>query len=164
MESYARQTVHNGLSPDKPWGGCPIVILVGDDYQLPPVMPGAFDALICMDPRREVNHSVYQSLKSAGKQLFRDAGQDVMNLKTVKRVLESQVRLQRILKGVRGEPGDTLSEEDIAFLCNFHLNKSFTEREKKELDENSCIYSQTRNRGTPTINANYLRSIRLQNQ
>jgi hypothetical protein len=42
MEYYAKMTAHKGTNKDKEWGGIPIVILVGDDYQLPSIDPGAF--------------------------------------------------------------------------------------------------------------------------
>ncbi len=35
-------TAHKGTNTNKEWGGIPIVILVGDDYQLPSIDPGAF--------------------------------------------------------------------------------------------------------------------------
>ena len=41
MEYYAKMTAHKGTNSDKEWGGIPIVILVGDDYQLPAIDPGA---------------------------------------------------------------------------------------------------------------------------
>jgi hypothetical protein len=42
MEHYARMTAHKGTNTTKEWGGIPLVILVGDDYQLPSIDPGAF--------------------------------------------------------------------------------------------------------------------------
>jgi hypothetical protein len=42
MEHYARMTAHKGANNGKEWGGIPIVILVGDDFQLPSIDPGAF--------------------------------------------------------------------------------------------------------------------------
>ena len=47
MEAYARQTFHKGQNTLKPWGGLPVLILVGDDYQLPPIALGAFDSVCC---------------------------------------------------------------------------------------------------------------------
>ena len=41
IDEHSRLVVHRGLNEDKYFGGIPIVILVGDDYQLPPIMPGA---------------------------------------------------------------------------------------------------------------------------
>ena len=42
MEAYCRQAAFQGANPELSWGGLPIVILVGDDYQLPPIDQGAF--------------------------------------------------------------------------------------------------------------------------
>ncbi len=41
MEHCARMSAHEGTNTNKEWGGIPIVILVGDDYQLPSIDPGA---------------------------------------------------------------------------------------------------------------------------
>ena len=42
INKYCQQIVHNGTNEDMIFGGIPVVILVGDDYQLPPVLkPGA---------------------------------------------------------------------------------------------------------------------------
>ena len=35
MESFSHQTVHTGMNSSHPWGVIPVIILVGDDHQLP---------------------------------------------------------------------------------------------------------------------------------
>ena len=45
MEAYCRQAAFKGTKSHLSWGGLPIVILVGDDYQLPPIDEGAFYCL-----------------------------------------------------------------------------------------------------------------------
>jgi hypothetical protein len=42
MEAYCRQAAFKGTKCHLRWGGLPIVILVGDDHQLPPIQEGAF--------------------------------------------------------------------------------------------------------------------------
>ena len=43
-EVHARKTAHNFGHENEDWGGIPVVILFGDDYQLPPVIhAGAFN-------------------------------------------------------------------------------------------------------------------------
>ena len=42
MEDYCRQAAFKGTNKDLRWGGLPMVILVGDDYQLPSIDEGAF--------------------------------------------------------------------------------------------------------------------------
>ena len=59
-----------------------------------------------------------------------------MFLKSAKHTLPTQAHLQRILKGVRGEGNKHLSEEDVEFLCNFHLDQTlFKEDFKTQVEE-----------------------------
>ena len=102
-----------------------------DDYQLPAVKSGAFDVFDAKFFRNSPS-----ILK--GQNLFKEAGHDVMFLTSAKRTLPSQLRLQKILNSVRGEPDSILSEEDIQYLCNFHLNQlHFKECDKKKIETNS---------------------------
>ena len=48
MEAYCRQAAFKGTNPLLNWGGLPIVIVVGDDQQLPPIDIGAF---YCFDEK-----------------------------------------------------------------------------------------------------------------
>ena len=41
VEKMAQKVLHNGLHNDTFFGNIPIILLVGDDYQLPPVGIGA---------------------------------------------------------------------------------------------------------------------------
>ena len=41
FETTARVVVHNGLHEKERFGGIPVILSVGDDYQLPPVEIGA---------------------------------------------------------------------------------------------------------------------------
>ena len=42
MESYCRQAAFKGTRRHLEWGELPFIILIGDDYQLPPIEKGAF--------------------------------------------------------------------------------------------------------------------------
>ena len=42
MEDYCRQAAFKGSNNKERWGRLPMVILVGDDYQLPSIDEGAF--------------------------------------------------------------------------------------------------------------------------
>ena len=44
IDEHAKKVVHQGTHSNDDFGGIPIVLLVGDDYQLPPIMPGAASA------------------------------------------------------------------------------------------------------------------------
>ena len=134
-EIACRQTIFKGKNSNNQisWGGIPILLLVGDDYQLPPINSGAFDVL-----QSDKLSTKTRPIVLRGQQLFFEAGRDVMVLTSAKRTLPSQQRLQRILKGVRGEPTSTLSDEDIEYLCGFHLNQiHFKDEEKNKIEMNS---------------------------
>jgi hypothetical protein len=47
-EKHSAQTAHGGGHISKDWGGIPIVVLFGDDYQLPPLFgAGATKRFFC---------------------------------------------------------------------------------------------------------------------
>jgi hypothetical protein len=117
---------------------------VGDDYQLPPCKFGAFEAVWKGYKKKESDVNPVQELhKARGQYLFREAGKNVMTLRSAKRVLPSQIKLTRILDAVRGESKAKLLDEDVAFLTDLHLendqhtdtNKIFTDGEKQQIDK-----------------------------
>ena len=54
MESFSCQTVHDGINSCHPWGLIPVIILVGDDHQLPYIYQGAFDAVLPLQDRLQL--------------------------------------------------------------------------------------------------------------
>ena len=86
-----------------------MVILVGDDYQLPPIDEGAF---YCLEKRAKQQRTRVEELFAHnGMDLFLEFGKDVMTLAQTKRVLEEQSHLLHILNRVRGSSDNTLSME-----------------------------------------------------
>ena len=45
LHEYCNITAHYGVKPNQDFGGIPIVLLLGDDGQLPPVKEGAFESI-----------------------------------------------------------------------------------------------------------------------
>ena len=89
MEAYCRQAAFQGTNSHIGWGGMPSVILVGDDYQLPPIKKGAF---YCYEERTNgPNTKVEEQFVQNGMDLFLEFGLDVMTLAQSKRVLEAQI-------------------------------------------------------------------------
>lgn len=88
MENYCRQAAFKGNNEKIDWGGLPIVILVGDDYQLPPIEEGAF---YCFENRKQKRTDAEEQFIQKGMGLFREFGEDVMTLTQSKRVLEGQI-------------------------------------------------------------------------
>ena len=137
MEAYCRQAAFKGTKRHLSWGGLPMVILVGDDYQLPSIDEGAF---YCFEKRtRQYRTNVEELFVQNGMNLFLEFGKDVMTLTQIKQVLKSQVHLQQVLNGVRGSSEETLSIEDAEHLCSLHLdNKNhFNEQDKQHIKKDA---------------------------
>ena len=139
MEAYCRQAAFNGTNRHLKWGGLPIVILVGDDYQLPPIDEGAFYCL--GNTSRKYRTNTEAAYVQNGMNLFLKFGKNVMTLAKSKRVLEGQVQLQHILDGVRGSSDDKLSEEDAEYLCSLHIDNkdSFNQQDKQQIKKDALF-------------------------
>ena len=139
MEAYCRQAAFKGTKSPLSWGGLPIVVLVGDDYQLPPIDEGAF---YCQEKRTNRQRTKVEMLwVQNGMDLFLEFGKDVMILPQTKRVLEGQTHLQHILNGVRGLSEYTLSKDDAEYLCNFHIDNKdhFTHQDKQQIRKDALF-------------------------
>ena len=81
IQQYMNQYAHGGMKKDHPWGGIPIIIFVGDDFQLPSIMPGAFYALDEKQALRSSDMSDEKfNLRTAGFAEFRKIGEKVITL------------------------------------------------------------------------------------
>jgi len=102
------------------WGGLPILILVGDDYQLPPPKcDGALVALV-----KKTGGKMVQ----LGRETFLECGKHVMDLQGSKRVCDKRKADKKLLEALR--INDDLSEKQIQKLMSLRL-----ENIKKTLGE-----------------------------
>ena len=81
-EQMVSETIFNGEMAEKSWGNLPVLVLVRDDYQLPGVAPGAFDAF-----EAPKGHKV----TDRGRQVFKECATVVVSLSTSKRIQEKQI-------------------------------------------------------------------------
>lgn len=88
-------TAYGGVNKNKSWGNIPIVLCLGDDYQLPSVEPGA--------PSIYDNDITKTEEDYMGARLFLELAQKVVSLQNSKRQHGSQTRFMRILQGLRCE-------------------------------------------------------------
>jgi len=70
-ERTIRQCAFAGHNQNQPWGGIPVILLVGDDFQLPPVR--AEGAIIGFARKNE--KTAYNNTSAGGKQLLIEEGQ-----------------------------------------------------------------------------------------
>jgi hypothetical protein len=82
------ETLRNECLSSYYWGHLPILILVGDNYQLPSITKGAFD---CFEQTTGTKSSI------RGGQLLKKAAQTVMSLSTSKRIKKSHTMDKKII-------------------------------------------------------------------
>ena len=106
MEYRARHCGNIGRCSNQDWGNIPIILLVGDDYQLPSVKDGMFHSME-QQYFQNILHKQYNKNKRAdvlyGEQLFLQFANDVMCLKIVKRQKPTDVKFMDLLEKTRCE-------------------------------------------------------------
>ena len=127
-EMNISNTAHNFGHESEDWGGIPVVVIFGDDYQLPSIEPGAID---CFSTSK--NETIGK--KTNGKRHFLILAKTVMELKEIMRQQQQEVLFIRILKNIRI---GNASNEEIAILMSLHLSDHrFSEEDRKKIRENA---------------------------
>jgi hypothetical protein len=78
-ERNLRETVFNEHAKSIPWGGIPVILLLGDDYQLPPVLVDG--AITLFTKRTNLKHNLTRkksSKQSSNAQGFTQIGGDIL--------------------------------------------------------------------------------------
>ena len=141
VEYFMTQCAHRGINRNKSWGGIPVVILVGDDYQIPAIGYGAIYSLeTIVQKGPKISNAAELQCRVSGFNEFKEFGKNVVYLSPdAKRVNKDQDQLKRILKGLRCEDEtEQLMEEDIQRLLALDINHpSFTKKQREEIQETS---------------------------
>ena len=115
-ETSIAQSTRGGIYSHNSWGDLPVVVLIGDDMQLPSVMKGSL--FLPVGPEKDQFHGRLSSMEKKGASVFLEAGKDVMVLGSVKRQDDSEKHFKEILEEVRN---DSLSKSNFDYLKKFHL-------------------------------------------
>lgn len=148
-----RQTAFGGMyHGDDAFCGIPIFILVGDDYQLPPIGKGVFDVPLspCSDESK-IRH--FTKAEFLGMHIVKECAQDVMTLSQKKRQSEGQQEYQRILDDSRVS---CLSVDDAdKLLDELHLVRgAYSAQDREEIEKKALFVSANRE---PVEEYNFLR-------
>ena len=128
-EMNIRHTAHGGGHENEDWGGIPVVVLFGDDFQLtPPCEDGAIDAFSNQGHTEETKNGAYHFIK---------LGETTLELKQIIRQNEDQREFRDVLGNTRvGYP----SEDNVETILSLHLNSgSFSMQEIEEI-EGKALY------------------------
>jgi hypothetical protein len=146
-ERNAREAAHGGINRTKSWGGIPIVIILGDDHQLPSVIignKGKGATHIFEDETGRLIHLPHNSNERNGRDTFLSLAKNVKELKKSCRTDDEAGDLRDILHNLREEDGCSL--EQAKQLMDLHINNpSLSEERRKYLEENGLfVYTTSR--------------------
>ena len=112
-EQVIQEYLYNGGPLSKlDWGGLPILILVGDDYQLPGVTEGPLFALTAKGGSK---------LTYKGRQSVLHCAEFVMDLQSSKRLNANAMHQASLLSHLR--TGEELTEGDVTKLLSLHIDE-----------------------------------------
>lgn len=129
------QTALGGLNQNQSWGGIPIVILVGDDHQLPPVViKGQGKGALWIKTGREncSNSNWGAGVETLGVSQFLELSDVVVKLNKVERQDESDQDHTQLLDNLR--PPNMLTPAQVRRLINLHINNIEDTKKREEIE------------------------------
>lgn len=106
------EVIFDGAKRKEMLGGLPVLILAGDDYQLPGMQEGAFQALTKHGGSR---------MTQKGRTVLLRCAENVLQLQTIRRVGDSQQRDKEMVERIRLGVG--VLDQDVERLQSLHLHK-----------------------------------------
>ena len=106
-----RETIFDASRMNETWGGLPVLVLVGDDYQLPAIGDGVISAW--MKPLKK-------KMAIIGKNAMFECAEFVMELKKSRRLIDAN-KDAGLLERLR--IGKHITDADVAKLTSLHLNE-----------------------------------------
>ena len=113
-EQMMSETIFDGALPHESWGKLPILILVGDDYQLPSIGEGAFDVF-------SSSGWGVSKMTLSGRGVLQECANCVMSLKTSKQIQKKRTKDKQLLQQLR--LASELNEEQIQKLLSLHIDE-----------------------------------------
>lgn len=105
------ETIFNGSKSNELFGKIPVVVLAGDDYQLPGREEGGIQAL---------SKTGSSKMTQKGRTVFCRCAEKVLQLQTNQRISDSQVQQKEMCERIR--LGVNVLDEDVQKLQSLHLD------------------------------------------
>ena len=132
LEQRLKETIFQGQGSDNlQFGGLPVLVLAGDDYQLPSVEQG------CIQCRERIDGG---KAEERGRQVFRSCAETVFKLPVVRRISDEKSNDRELLDRLR--IGEQVTDNDVERLQNLHIDNIERMHGKKVADDikNESVY------------------------
>jgi hypothetical protein len=146
-ERNTRDTAHGGINRQKSWGGVPIVIILGDDHQLPSVVigkKGKGATHIFQDDKGTLIDLPQNSNERNGRDVFLCLATNVKELKKSCRTDDSASDLRQVLHNLREHDGCSLDQANK--LMDLHINNPHLSQERRQFLEENALFVYTTSR------------------
>lgn len=154
VSSNCSQFAHGTGNTEQFFGGIPVVLILGDDSQLPPVAQlGAFDLF----RENGFQNTTLTGSTLAGKGVLDYTVRKVTSLKKIKRIAEGELLLQQLNQTLRTEPG--LSKKQSLELCKLNLDNPDISKDRRQEIAQKALYVYTTKEEVSTHNEAELRKI-----
>lgn len=123
-KQIVQETIFNGFLSQEAWGGLPIFILVGDDYQLPAFTESAF---YCMTSTKG------GPMARTGRNAFLECTDTVTDLFSIKRMNDNKEKDKQLLHRLRF--AEETDEGDVQKLMSLRLSEIRRKHGSKVVEE-----------------------------
>ena len=124
-EQQISETIFGGgFMSEESFGGLPIVLLVGDDYQLPGTNEGAFEAL---------EKKGGSKMTQRGRSALLECASQVMDLGASKRMSDKKQKQKELVARLR--IGTDILDEDVDKLLSLHMENSMEKHHPKVITD-----------------------------
>ncbi|GFH43542.1 hypothetical protein CTEN210_00015 [Chaetoceros tenuissimus] len=145
---------HGTGNTEEIFGGIPVILILGDDSQLPPVKKlGAFDLF----SKTGFKNDAMTGSDLKGAQILESTVQQVKSLRQVKRIVPNQEMLQEINETLRTKSG--LTKDQSMAICRLNLDNEDITKERRLQIKDKALFVYTTKEEVFTHNEQELREI-----
>lgn len=140
IDKHTRYAAHDNKVKNKPYGGIPIIMLTGDDHQLPSVINNnkGHGAIYCLEKGIRGETTKEQLVIKMGKDAFLRASKTVRKLKTIERLdKQGSEDLRQILNELRN---GGMTESHAEQVSKLHIRHFLNNRDKMRQIEKEALY------------------------
>lgn len=159
-ERNTRQCCHGGLNTNSPWGKIPVVLLFGDDYQLPSVVVnnrGKGSSYVLENDEIPHKRQRFNDIEFLGSEQFITLSEKVTELKTSHRLEQGEHELSSMLHTMR--TADGLTPTQASSLLTFNIQNTQISLQRKQFLKQNAIWIFHSNAKVDEHNMNMMKTV-----